>query len=51
MEWTFIYYGYSKSEKKAFVVVRFTTGIESIEYNSVNHYYAPNFYIYTGKDK
>jgi len=50
MEWTFIHYGYSKNERKAFVAVRFSTGIETIEHNGINHYYAPKFYIYTGKD-
>ena len=51
LEWSFIYYGYSKNDKKAFVTVKFSTGIETIEYNNVNHYYSPKFYIFTGKDK
>jgi len=48
--WFFVYFGYSKNEKKGFVGVRFTTGIETLEYNNVNHYFASTFYIYVGKD-
>lgn len=51
LEWFFVYFGYNKNERKGFVGVRFTTGIETIEYNNVNHYYAPYFYTFIGKDK
>lgn len=51
MQWFFVYFGYSKNERKAFVACKFTTGIETIEYNNVNHYYTPKFYVYTGKDQ
>lgn len=49
-DWFFVYFGYSKNEKKAFVAVRFSTGIETLEYNNVNHYYTPKFYTFVGKD-
>ncbi|CAD8140693.1 unnamed protein product [Paramecium octaurelia] len=51
LEWFFVYFGYSKNERKGFVGVKFTGGIETIEYNNVNHYYTPYFYTFVGKDK
>lgn len=46
-----MYFGYSKLNKKAYVYVKWTAGEDSLTYENANHYLAPLFYIYVGRDK
>ncbi|CAD8058815.1 unnamed protein product [Paramecium sonneborni] len=51
IDWFFVYFGYSKKLKKAFVQVRLSSGIETLECTNVNHYFTPQFHTYVGKDE
>jgi len=48
--WFFVYYGYSKTDKHAYVYVKFTDSEESLNYANTNHYFTPKFYVFVGKD-
>lgn len=45
-----MYYGYSKKDSKAYAYVKFKDSAESLTFDKINHYLAPKFYVYLGKD-
>lgn len=49
-EWFYIYYGYNRDERIAYVYVRWLNSENSLDFNNVNHYYTPLFHIYVGRD-
>jgi hypothetical protein len=50
LNWHFIYFGYSRDERKARVYVKFTEGEEELNYDNVNHYIPSKLYVYLGHD-
>jgi hypothetical protein len=48
--WHFIYYGYSKTEKRAFVYMSLRTGTKNLNYPNTNHYWTEKFYFVLGRD-
>jgi hypothetical protein len=51
LEWFYVYYGYQKSSSKAYAYVKWTNSEDSLTYDNTNHYFAPEFFIFVGKDK
>lgn len=51
VKWHYVYFGYSKTDKKAFAYVKFHDKEESRVWNNVNHYYAEKFLLYVAKDR
>jgi hypothetical protein len=51
VKWFFVHYGYSKPARKAYVHVKWFEEDQNLVYENVNHYYAPKFWLYVGKDK
>lgn len=49
-KWFFVYFGYSKFDKKAFAYVQWHDSREGLQYTNVNHYYAEKFFVFIGKD-
>lgn len=49
--WHFVYFGYSKPERKAFSAVEFRTRTETLEFKDHDHYLPNKFSLYLGKDK
>lgn len=50
-EWFFVYFGYSKKDAKAYIYVKWTDSEDSLTYEKVNHYFAPEFFVFVGRDK
>lgn len=50
-EWHFIYFGYSRKERKAAGYVQFTNRKEEISIPNLNHYVARQFLVYLAKDQ
>jgi hypothetical protein len=50
LAWHFIYFGYSKDDKRARVLVKFTDSYEEIVYDNVNHYIAEKLFVFIGHD-
>lgn len=50
-DWFFTYFGYSKTEAKAFVYVKWADSEDTLVYDNVNHYLAAEFIIFIGRDK
>lgn len=46
-----MYYGYSKKEANAVIRVRWYDGDDHLNYEKINHYFTPEFFVYIGKDK
>lgn len=51
LEWFYVYYGYQKSSSKAYAYVKWTNSEDSLTYDNTNHYLAPEFFIFVGRDK
>jgi hypothetical protein len=49
--WHFIYFGYSRAERKAFGFVKFPGRKEVVKFDGINHYLAKQFYVNVGKDQ
>jgi hypothetical protein len=50
-KWHFIYFGYSRKEKRATGFVQFEGRKEKFDIPQTNHYLAKDFYFYVAKDK
>lgn len=50
-QWFFIYYGYSKKDLNAYIFVKWTDSEDSLNYDKINHYLVPEFFVFVGKDK
>lgn len=50
MSWHFIYFGYTRSLRKARSVVKFGTNYEAQLYDNVNHYVPQKLLLYLGHD-
>lgn len=50
-EWHFVYYGYDRPERTAYVRVIFPDGAKELTFTNVNHYLAPSLYFTVGADK
>jgi hypothetical protein len=48
--WHFIYYGYSRSQSKARVYVKFLNDDEELNYANTHHYLPEKFLLYVGRD-
>jgi len=42
--WHFIYFGYSKAQRRAYVNLVLRTGAQQIDYTNTNHYWAEKFF-------
>lgn len=51
VRWFFVYYGYSKVQKKAYTHVKWFNKDDNFVQSNVNHYYAYKFWFYLGKDR
>jgi hypothetical protein len=51
VRWFFVYFGYSKKVSKAYIHVKWFDGEDSMTYPNINHYFAPKFLAYVGKDR
>ena len=43
-EWHFVYFGYSKTERRAFFFVKFRNGFLSLNYANINHFIAEKLF-------
>lgn len=50
-QWFFVYFGYSKPTSTAYAYVKWSDSEDSNTYDNANHYYAPEFFVFVGKDK
>jgi hypothetical protein len=50
LQWHFIYFGYSRTDRKARVYVKFFDSQEERNYDNVNHYIPEKLYVYLGHD-
>lgn len=50
-KWFFAYFGYSKLAREAYAFVKWTQDHNFLVFSDVNHFYAPAFHVYIGKDK
>jgi len=48
--WHFVWFGYSRVERKARAYVKFLDGEEELVYDNVNHYIPEKLYLYLGHD-
>jgi hypothetical protein len=48
--WHFIYFAYSRADRKARVYVKFVDSEEELLYDNVNHYIPEKLYVYLGHD-
>lgn len=51
LRWFYVYFGYSKKHAMASLYVKWTAEEEFLTYERTNHYLAPEFFIYVGRDK
>lgn len=45
MNWHYLYYGYSRIERKAHGYIKYTSDEKTITYADTNHYLAEKFYL------
>ncbi|CAK56140.1 unnamed protein product (macronuclear) [Paramecium tetraurelia] len=50
-KWFFVYFGYSKPQAKAYSYIKWQSDDDFLNYDNTNHYYAPNFQVFFGRDK
>jgi hypothetical protein len=50
-KWHFIYFGYSRKERKALGFIQFEGRKEELVFNDVNHFLIRQYFIYIAKDK
>lgn len=50
-KWFFVYFGYSKKERLANIYVKWQDSEDSTQYENIDHYFAPEFFVYYGRDK
>lgn len=50
-KWHFVYFGYSRKERRAAGFVQFEGRKEEVNFPDTNHFLNRNYYIYIGKDK
>lgn len=42
--WHYVYFGYSRTAKRAFVFIQFKNGVKTLDYPNVNHYLTERFF-------
>jgi hypothetical protein len=50
LRWFFLYHGYSRIDRLSYAYVKYYSGAETQSWDKVNHYFAPKFFVYVGKD-
>lgn len=51
LKWFYVYFGYSKKARQANVYVKWQDGEDTINYDQIDHYFVPQFFVYAGRDK
>jgi len=50
LSWHFVYFGYSRVERKARAYVKFLDSEEELVYDNANHYIPDKLFVYLGHD-